>query len=83
MDPDSEELITFKTRFGAYKYRVLPFRLTNGPASWQRFMNDTFFQFLDDFYSVYLDDILIYSKTYKEYVECVNKVLARLREASL
>ncbi len=40
MDPDSEELTTFKTRFGAYKYRVLPFGLTNGPASWQRFMND-------------------------------------------
>jgi len=83
MDPDSEELTTFKTRFGAYKYRVLPFGLTNGPASWQRFMNDTFFQFLDDFCSVYLDDILIYSKTYEEHVEHVNKVLARLREAGL
>lgn len=83
MDPESEELTTFKTRFGAYKYRVLPFGLTNGPASWQRFMNDTFFQFLDDFCSVYLDDILIYSKTYEEHVEHVNKVLARLREAGL
>jgi len=83
MDEDSEELTTFKTRFGAYKYRVLPFGLTNGPASWQRFMNDTFFAYLDDFCSIYLDDILIFSETYEEHVEHVNKILARLREAGL
>ncbi len=34
MDPDSEDLTTFRTRFGSYKYKVLPFRLTNGPLTY-------------------------------------------------
>ena len=58
----------------------MPFGLTNGPASWQHFMNDKLFNFLDDFCSVYLDDILIYSKTLKEHKQHVRKVLERLRE---
>ena len=33
MDPDSEDLTTFRTRYGTYKYKVLPFGLTNGPAT--------------------------------------------------
>ena len=59
--PDSEDLTTFRTRYGTYKYKVLPFGLTNGPATWQRYMNDTLFDYLDDFYIAYLDDIMIYS----------------------
>lgn len=33
MDPETEDLTTFKSRYGTFKYKVLPFRLTNGPAS--------------------------------------------------
>ena len=40
----------------------MPFGLTNGPATYQRFMNDVLFDYLDDFYTAYLDDILIYSE---------------------
>lgn len=61
MDPSSEEYTTFRTRYGAYKCKVLPFGLTNGPATYQRYMNDVLFDYLDDFCTAYLDDILIYS----------------------
>ena len=44
-----------------YKYKVLPFGLTNGLATWQRYMNDTLFNYLDDFCTAYLDDIMIFS----------------------
>lgn len=50
-----------------YKYCVLPFRLTNGPATFQRYVNDLFFDLLDDYVSVYLDDILIYSDNEEEH----------------
>ena len=46
---DSEELTTFLTRFGAFKYLVMPFGLCNGPASWQHLINDTLFDFLYHF----------------------------------
>jgi len=60
IDPDSEELTTFRTRYGTYKYKVLPFRLTNSPSTYQRYINDVLFDYLDDFCLAYLDDILIY-----------------------
>ncbi len=81
--PDSEDFTTFVTSMGAFKYHVLPFGLTGGPGLYQRYMNDTLFDFLNDFCQVYLDDILIYSKTKKAPREHVRKVLRKLREAGL
>ena len=83
MHPDSEDLTTFRTRYGAYKCKVLPFGLTNGPATYQRYMNDVLFDYLDDFCTAYLDDILIYSENELEHAEHVRKVLKRLRDAGL
>ena len=83
MHPDSEELTTFRTRYGAYKYKVLPFGLTNGPATYQRYMNDILFDCLDVFYTAYLDDILIYSEDPLEHTAHVKQVLDRLRKAGL
>jgi transposase InsO family protein len=76
-------LTTFRTRFGAYKCKVLPFGLTNGPATYQRYMNDVLFDYLDDFCTAYLDDILIYSDNELEHEHHVKKVLERLRDAGL
>jgi transposase InsO family protein len=81
--PDSEELTTFRTRYGSYKCKVLPFGLTNGPATYQRYMNDVLFDYLDNFCTAYLDDILIYSENELEHEEHVKKVLKRLRDAGL
>ena len=83
MDPESESLTTFYTRYGAYKYKVLPFGLTNGPATYQRYINDVLFDYLDDFYIAYLDDIIIYSKDQKTHEEHIRKVLDRLCLAGL
>lgn len=83
MDPDSEEYTTFRTRYGSYKCKVLPFGLTNGPATFMRYMNDVLIDFLDDFCIAYLDDILIYSDSEEEHEGHVRKVLARLRRAGL
>jgi transposase InsO family protein len=83
MHPDSEELTTFRTRYGTYCYRVLPFGLTNGPATFQRYINDVLMEYLDQFCSAYMDDILIYSQNLKEHKQHVKMILQKLREAGL
>ena len=83
MDEDSEDFINFICSLGIYKYHVLPFGLTNGSASWQQYMNDLLFAFINKFCQVYLDDILIYSKTRKEHQKHLEQVFAKLEEAGL
>ncbi|QSZ28681.1 hypothetical protein DSL72_003181 [Monilinia vaccinii-corymbosi] len=83
MNPASEEYTTFCTRYGLYKYKILPFGLTNGPAIYQRYMNDILFDYLDVFCTAYLDDILIYSENEEEHEEHVKLVLTRLENAGL
>ena len=58
-----------------YKYKVLPFGLINGPATYQRYINNVLFNYLNNFYTAYLDDIMIYSKNKLEYKEHIYKVL--------
>lgn len=83
MSAESEDLTTFRTRYGSFKYRVMPFGLANGPSVFQRFMNTAFFDYLDRFVTAYVDDILIYSRTLEEHKEHVKLVLQRLRETGL
>ena len=83
MHPDSEDFTTFITSLEVYKYRVLPFELTNEPANYQQYMNDILFDYLNDFCQTYLNDILIYSKIKKEHVKHVRLILQRLRETGL
>ena len=61
MYSNSKELTTFCIRYGAYKYKILIESLTNGPATWQRYINNLLFNYLNIFCIVYLDNILIYS----------------------
>jgi hypothetical protein len=83
MTQDSEDFTTFRTRYGTYKYKVLPFGLTNGPATFQRFINDILLEHLDDFCSAYMDDILIYSATAEEHEMHVKKIMAILQAHGL
>ncbi len=83
MHPGSEDLTTFITSFDSYKYHVMLFELTNGPAFYQHYMNDVLFEYLHQFCQVYLDDIIIYSKTLKKHKRHVRLILNRLREAGL
>ncbi|GAA5873416.1 hypothetical protein JCM1840_007376 [Sporobolomyces johnsonii] len=73
----------FRTRYGHFEYQVMPFGLTNAPAAFQNLINDTFRPFLDAFVVVYLDDILIYSKTAAEHEAHVQQVLETMRTARL
>ena len=58
----------------------MPFGLVNAPATFQTMMNEILREFLDQGVVVYIDDILIYTKTVKEHITLVRKVLQRLRE---
>ncbi|KAG2190788.1 hypothetical protein INT47_000170 [Mucor saturninus] len=73
----------FNTRYGQYEFLVLPFGLTNAPPTFQHLMNKVLGDCLDKFALVYLDDILIFSKTPTEHEEHVRHVLNQLREAKL
>jgi predicted aspartyl protease len=83
MDEAAEDLTTFRTRYGNYKYRVLPFGLCNGPATFQRYINKVLHGIVDDFCSAYLDDVLIFSEDPLQHEAHVAEVLRRLRDAGL
>ncbi|WVZ51958.1 hypothetical protein U9M48_003055 [Paspalum notatum var. saurae] len=74
---------TFITRFGLYEYTVMSFGLTNAPAYFMNLMNKVFMEYLDKFVVVFIDDILIYSKTEEEHEEHLRLVLQKLREHKL
>jgi hypothetical protein len=81
--PDSEELTSFRTRYNNYKYKILLFRLINSSSTYQRYINDILFNYLDDFYLIYFDDILIYSHDVLDHESYIKKIFQRLREAGL
>ena len=78
-----EEKTAFLTRYGLFEYVVMPFGLCNAPSTFQAFINDVLREYLDNFCSAYLDDILIYSDTKEEHIEHVGKVLQKLQDAGL
>jgi hypothetical protein len=73
----------FRTRYGHYEFLVLPFGLTNAPATFMHLMHQSFREHLDNFVIVFLDDILIFSKTLEEHEAHVRKVLEILRKEKL
>ena len=62
---------------------MLPFGLTNGPATYQRYINDVLFDYLDDFCTAYLNEIIIYFDNELEHETYIKKVLERLRNVGL
>ncbi|MBW0470593.1 hypothetical protein O181_010308 [Austropuccinia psidii MF-1] len=78
-----EHLTAFRTKYGSYEYWVMPFAITNAPASFQNLVNDIFADFLDIFVVVSLDDIMVFSSSEEEHVKHVASVLQRLRVNNL
>jgi len=73
----------FRTRYGHYEFMVVPFGLTNAPATFQAYINQALRGLVDDFCIVYLDDILVFSKTQEEHKEHLQRICERLRGAEL
>jgi hypothetical protein len=73
----------FSTRYGLYEFLVMSFGLTNAPAYLMYLMNSVFMNELDKFVVVFIDDILIYSKSKAEHAKHLRIVLQRLRDHKL
>ena len=83
MHPDGRHLTAFVNPSGLYEWIRIQTGLKNAPGKFQRFMEDCLRDFRDDFCEPYLDDVIVYLKSFKELVEHVRQVLRRLRENSI
>ena len=72
--------ITFRTRYGHFKFTVMPFRLTNGPATFMDLTHKVFQPYLDQFVVVFVNDILIYSQSKEEHEGHLRVVLQLVRD---
>jgi hypothetical protein len=75
--------IAFTIRYGLYEYTVMSFGLTNAPTYFIYLMNKVFMEFLDKFMVVFIDNILVFSKTKEEHVKHLRLVWQKLREHKL
>ncbi|XP_019251285.1 PREDICTED: uncharacterized protein LOC109230216, partial [Nicotiana attenuata] len=73
----------FRTRYGHYEFLVMSFGLTNAPAAFMDLMNRVFRPYIDSFIIVFIDDILIYSRSLGEHEQHLRVVLQTLREQQL
>jgi hypothetical protein len=73
----------FHTRYGLYEYTVMSFRITNALAYFMYLMNKVFMEYLDKFVVVFINDILVYSKTEEKHEEHLRLVLEQLRANQL
>ena len=81
-DEDVEKT-TCRTWYGSYEFVVMPFGLCNAPATFTTMMKSIFHHETDDFVIIYIDDILIFSKTKEEHAKHLGIVLKKLRENKL
>lgn len=78
IEDEDQAKTAFNTRYGHFEWLVIPFGLTNAPATFSRWINETMGEFLDSFVVAYLDDILIFSKNKDDHFKHVQQVLSQL-----
>jgi len=83
IDEADKHKTAFTTSQGHYEFNRMPFGLTNAPATFQRLMNNILQPVIHKFALVYLDDVIIYSKTIDDHIEHIQRVLNLLREGGL
>jgi hypothetical protein len=82
IDDSDRYKIAFTTPFGHYEWNVMPFGLKNAPTEFQNIMNDIFNPFIH-FTIVYIDDVLIFSKSIEEYWKYLNAFLDSIKHSGL
>src|SRR5260221_711751 len=78
-----EPKTAFRTHYSSYEWRVMPFRLSNAPVAFQRFINEVLGDLMDVCMVGYLDDILVYSDSLEDHRNHVWEVLQHLCKAGL
>jgi hypothetical protein len=81
--PENIPKTAFTCKYGLYEYTVMSFGLTNATAFFMHLMNKVFMDYLDTFVVIFIDDILVYSKSEAEHEKHLRLVLQRLREHQL
>jgi hypothetical protein len=81
--PSDIPKMAFSTQYGLYEFTVMSFGLTNAPTYFMNLMNKVFMEYLDRFIMVFIDDILIYSKSDSDHEEHLRLVLQKLRDNQL
>src|SRR5581483_5934346 len=83
MRPEDQEKTAFITKYGTYEFKVMPFGLCNAPATFQRTMDKVLGELKNKFVMVYLDDVIIYSKTFQDHLYHLEQVFSKIRQANL
>ena len=81
--PEHIEKTAFNTKYGQFEYLVMPMGLCNAPATFQSLMSRIFYDCIDVFMVVYMDDLLIFSKDRSTHFKHIETVLSRLKENKL
>ena len=83
MKEEDKQKTAFTCCYGLYEFNVMPFGLKNAPPTFQRLMIELFRKHLDEFVVVYIDDILVYSKTFEDHMKHLKIVFEILQKANL
>lgn len=83
LHPSSTKYTAFSDGYELYEFTVMPFGLTTAPLTFQRIMNGLFKEVVRKNVLLYLDDVVVYSKTVDEHMDHLRQVLGILREAKL
>ena len=83
LDPETREKSAFTTHSGLYEFTIMPFGLCNAPATFQRLLQTVLAGLEGKFCFVYIDDILVCSKSFEEHLQHLQQIFEWLRKAGL